>query len=176
VERVKDWVNSVVVEWNLCPFARKEVVENKIRYFHSSAQSEDELLADLACEIALLDHSPSVSTTLLIHPQVLNDFENYNQFLEDADALLAALGKEGTYQIASFHPRYRFHGTREEAAENYTNRSPYPLLHILRESMVEQAVERHPDPEGIPERNIRLLQEMDKNRLESAFPWCKESR
>src|SRR5690606_21663625 len=122
----------------LCPFARGPQAQGRIRYRVSTARDEDALLADLAEELRLLAESPPerVETTLLVHPSVLGRFEDFNQYLETADAAVAALGLTGVLQVASFHPDYRFEGTAPGEIANATNRSPYPTLHLLREDSV----------------------------------------
>lgn len=145
---------------DLCPFANAEWRRGRIRFSQSPAQSEEQLLNDLAFELEFLTQHPEVETTLLIHPSVLLEFSSYNQFLDEADALLTALDLQGVFQIASFHPQYQFAGTKLDDAENYTNRSPYPLLHVLREAGVESAVARYPDTQSIPLRNVERMQQM----------------
>jgi len=157
-------VEDIVVGLNLCPFARREVLAKRVRYVLSEAVTDNALLEQLHEELDWLNRHPDVETTLLVHPAALTDFDDYNQFLEAAEALLAGMGLEGTLQLASFHPAYRFAGTCADAAENYTNRSPYPLLHILREASVEAAVERT-DTANVPERNIRLMNELGTEKL-----------
>lgn len=156
------WLQRAVIGLNLCPFAKAVHVKDQIRYVLSSATTTDALLEELASELLWLnDTDPAlVDTTLLIHPQVLNDFLDYNDFLEQADAALDALGLEGELQVASFHPDYQFAGTRPDDAENCTNRSPYPMLHLLREASVERAVAAFPDPDAIVERNIATLEKL----------------
>lgn len=161
----------MIVGLNLCPFAGREVRRATIRYRVTDAESEDDLLAALFNEFRYLDNHPETETTVLIHPHTLTRFSAYNQFLNMADALLAGAGLEGVYQIASFHPKYRFAGTADDDAENFTNRSPYPLLHVLRESSVETAA-RNADVESIPERNIALMNEMGKVKLEALLQSC----
>lgn len=171
ISEVKYWLEEVVIGWNLCPFARREFVDGRVRYSLSRATDEEQLLRDLISEIDLLDRDDNVETTLLIHPEVLNDFLDYNQFLDYADGLLMQLQRDGIYQVASFHPDYRFEGTGVDDQENYTNRSPYPLLHILREESLAKAIERHPDTEGIPSRNIDFMKALETDTLRSAFKW-----
>ena len=156
------WLQRAVIGLNLCPFAKSVHVKDQVRYVLSSATTTEALLEELASELLWLnDTDPAlVDTTLLIHPQVLIDFLDYNDFLEQADAALDALGLEGELQVASFHPDYRFAGTRPDDVENCTNRSPYPMLHLLREASVERAVEAFPDPDAIVERNIATLEKL----------------
>ena len=172
IAEVRAWVREQVVGWNLCPFARRELINETVRFRVSEAEDEEALLMALAEEIQYLDRHSEVETTLLIHPNALRRFEDYNDFLDLADALLAELEREGVYQIASFHPQYRFDGTEPEDPENYTNRSPQPLLHLLREDSLSDAVENHPDVQQIPSDNIALMNRMGIEQLRRAFPWA----
>lgn len=172
VQAVRQWVETLVVDLNLCPFAKLELVRDRVRFATTAAATEGQLLAALEAELALLDADPAIETTLLIHPDVLRDFHDYNQFLDDVDALLEALGLEGVYQVASFHPDYQFGGTEPEDAENYTNRSPYPLLHLLREASLEQAIKRYPGVEQIPAKNIALMNHLGGARLQALLEAC----
>lgn len=165
IAAVKSWLAEFVVGLNLCPFAGRELSNNRVRFAVTAASSESQLLAALEAELVLLNTDQTVETTLLIHPQVLQDFFDYNEFLHHADALLARLDLEGVYQIASFHPDYQFAGTAKDDAENYTNRSPYPLLHILREDSLEQAIAAYPNVEKIPEENIKKMNELGVEKL-----------
>ena len=144
---------------NLCPFAKAVQVKNLIRHVCSSARDTTALREALRAELQLLAAAPigQVETTLLVHPWVLGDFLDYNDFLDEADALLRELDFEGVLQIASFHPRYQFTGTQRDDIENATNRSPYPTLHLLREASIERAVAAFPEPEVIFETNLRTL-------------------
>ena len=162
---VRNWVDRFVVGMNLCPFAKTELTRNRVRFTVSAANSEDLLLAELQTELELLNNNRCVETTLLIHPSVLRDFDAYNQFLNYAEALIKQMALEGIYQIASFHPDYRFEGSAPTAAENYTNRSPYPMLHLLREESLERAIARYPDVEQIPRRNIELMRRLGETKL-----------
>lgn len=155
-QAVRRWLERVVIGLNLCPFAKAVYVKRQVRVVVCDAATESDLLAQLDAELRLLrDACPdAIDTTLLVHPRVLQDFDHYNQFLDSADALLASLQLDGTLQIASFHPHYRFAGTRPDDVENLTNRAPYPLLHLLRESSIDRAVAAFPDPDAIVARNI----------------------
>jgi hypothetical protein len=155
----RSWVERVVIGLNLCPFAKAVQAREQVRYRLSAAKTETELLLELRGELESLHAADpaEVDTTLLVHPQVLNDFLDYNEFLAEADALLVELGLEGELQIASFHPDYCFAGAEPDDVANYTNRSPFPMLHLLREASVTRAVDAFPDPERIYERNITTL-------------------
>jgi uncharacterized protein len=167
IDVTRRWVSEVVIGLNLCPFARRVFEGGLVRFAVSAAADEEALLADLAGELTALAAATrsAVETTLLIHPGALSDFLDYNDFLATADELVRDLGLRGTIQIASFHPRYQFAGTTPDAVENYTNRSPYPMLHLLREEGISEVAN---DPEallGIPERNIATLNRLGRERI-----------
>lgn len=172
VEATRRWVNEVVVGLELCPFAGRELERGRVRFVVSAARTEEHLLAALKEEIDLLDHDPAIETTLLIHPGALADFLEYNDFLGLAEALVADLEREGVYQVASFHPGYRFAGTLDEDAGNYTNRSPFPMLHLLREASVERAVDGHPDIDSVPSRNIERMNTLGRDHLKALLEAC----
>lgn len=155
----KLWLEQAVIGLNLCPFAKAVHVKGQIRYAISHATDTTELHDALTEEINLLLNTPAdqIDTTLLIHPQVLTDFFEYNDFLERADRLLVKLDADGALQIASFHPDYQFQGTQSDDLENYTNRSPYPILHLIREASIDKALASYPDPDNIYQRNIDTL-------------------
>ena len=176
VSATRKWVENVVVGYNLCPFAKRELMRDRVRFVVSDAADEDSLLQSLHSELQRLNDEPEIETTVLIHPGVLQDFEAYNEFLDAADGLLAFLEMEGVYQIASFHPNYQFAGTNPEAAENYTNRSPYPMLHLLREASLEAAIDSHPDVDGIPGRNIKLMEELGVEQLRDVLANCVKGK
>jgi hypothetical protein len=159
IAATSEWLEKAVIGLNLCPFAKAVHAGNQIRYAVSDAQTPEALLVDLGCELQTLAAADraDVETTLLIHPRVLVDFLAYNDFLDIADAAVEELGFAGTIQVASFHPQYRFADTEPDAIENFSNRSPYPMLHLLREESVERAVAAFPDAARIPERNIETL-------------------
>ncbi|GAA0842296.1 DUF1415 domain-containing protein [Marinobacter szutsaonensis] len=172
INATRKWVEDVVVGYNLCPFAKRELVRNRVRFVVSEAETEDDLLHALHSELQRLDDEPEIETTLLIHPNVLEDFGPYNEFLDAADGLLAYLEMEGVYQIASFHPDYQFEGTEPDSAENYTNRSPFPMLHLLREASLEAAIDSYPDVEGIPQRNIELMEKLGAEKMRNILRSC----
>ncbi len=162
IAATQDWLLKAVIGLNLCPFARAVYAGGRIRFALSRAVTPEALLEDLAEELQRLaaTDEAETDTTLLIHPQVLGDFLDYNDFLEVADALVADLGYEGILQVASFHPQYQFADTETGDIGNFTNRSPYPTLHLLRESSVERAVESHPDTDRIYRENIETLRRL----------------
>ena len=156
------WLERAVIGLNLCPFARAEYVRHRIAFRVSEASTTDVLLADLESALQeLVQAEPStIETTLLIHPRVLEDFLDYNEFLGEAEALLAQMGLEGVVQIASFHPRYRFGGEDPADMSHFTNRSPHPMLHLLREASVERAVRSGEDAETILARNLKTVRSL----------------
>jgi hypothetical protein len=160
--RTQAWVERVVLGLRLCPFARAPHAEGRIRYVVTRAPEVEALIERLVAELELLRSEPPerIETTLLIHPHVLGDFDAYNQFLDTADAVVAALGLEGVVQIASFHPDYRFAGSDVDEIANATNRSPYPTLHLLREDSIARALAGVSRPEAIFEANIATMQRL----------------
>jgi hypothetical protein len=169
---VRQWVDTVVVGLNLCPFAKRELDKDRARFVISDAITEQGLLVDLEAELDLLEKDASIATTLLIHPRVLETFYDYNQFLNYAEGLLQQMELDGVYQIASFHPDYQFGGTEPDDAENYTNRSPYPILHLLREESLDRVLESTEYAEQIPIRNIKLMNTMGSIELSALLKAC----
>jgi len=161
-QHVRRWLERAVIGLNLCPFAKAVYVKDQVRIVVSDASTERALLEQLGEELALLRDTPAeqVDTTLLVHPQVLGDFLDYNDFLDDADALIEAMDLDGVLQVASFHPHYQFAGTEPDDAENLTNRAPHPILHLLREASIDRAVAAYPEPDAIIERNVATMREL----------------
>lgn len=162
IDATRRWLARAVIGLNLCPFAKAVLAKRQVRFVVSQARDTDTLLVDLIAEMERLRDTDAAQqdTTLLIHPYVLGDFLEYNAFLDVADATLAALSLEGVLQVASFHPDYRFEGTGADDPTNATNRSPYPILHLLREESVARAVEAFPDPDEIVERNLATMERL----------------
>ncbi|MBS0216319.1 MAG: DUF1415 domain-containing protein [Proteobacteria bacterium] len=156
---IRGWIEKAVIGLNLCPFAKAVYVKQQVRIVVSDASTESALLAQLGEELLLLRDTPAetIDTTLLVHPQVLGDFLDYNDFLEHADALVESLGLDGELQVASFHPQYQFADTDPDDVSNLTNRAPWPALHLLREASIDRAVAAYPDPDAIIERNIATV-------------------
>ena len=158
------WVEKAVIGLDLCPFARGVHTGGRIRYAVTAVATADELVDVLVEELDLLAGAApdAFETTLLIHPRVLGDFLDYNDFLDVADAAVEQLGLTGEVQVASFHPRYQFAGTEPDDIDNFTNRSPYPTLHLLREASIERAVAAYPDTDRIFEKNIETLRRLGR--------------
>jgi len=159
IAATRRWLQKAVIGLKLCPFAERVHDSGRVRYCVSEQRSAAALLEELRTELCHLhaEDPQRCETTLLIHPWALTDFIEYNDFLDVCEAEVADLGFEGELQIASFHPEYRFAGSRSGDIENFTNRSPYPTLHLLREASIERALESVPDPDEIYLRNIRTL-------------------
>ena len=162
IAATRRWLERAVIGLNLCPFAKAVHVKRQVRYVLSSAHDRDALRTDLEHELRLLAASDpaEVDTTLIVHPHVLQDFLDYNDFLDVADATLRALGLEGEIQVASFHPDYVFAGEPADDPSNATNRAPYPTLHLLREASIDRAVAAYPEPDAIVERNIATMRRL----------------
>lgn len=160
IEAVQHWLEKAVIGLNLCPFAKAVHVRNQVRFVVSAAEDVEALQQDLVKELRYLHESDptEVDTTLLIHPWVLNDFLEYNDYLDIADATLVEMELEGEIQIASFHPEYQFADAPAGDISNYTNRAPYPVLHLLRETSIDRAVDAFPDASTIFERNIETME------------------
>jgi len=169
------WLERAVIGLNLCPFARAVHVKDRVRYVVSDAREADALLATLCDELGLLAQSDPLvlETTLLIHPRVLTDFEDFNDFLDIAEAAVVQLGHRGVIQVASFHPDYRFAGTEADDPGNATNRSPWPTLHLLREASIERAVASFPDAAAIYEVNIETLQRLGADGWAALQAQCR---
>lgn len=165
IAATRRWLVRAVIGLNLCPFAKAVHVKQQVRFVVSAARTPDALLEDLVAELSHLSaiDADTTDTTLLIHPHVLTDFLDYNHFLDQADAAVVALDLEGEIQVASFHPDYRFAGTADDDIGNYTNRSPFPTLHLLREASIDRAVAAFPDPDVIVERNMATLEKLGRD-------------
>ena len=165
------WLERVVIGLNLCPFAKAVHAKKQIRFFVSAAIQRDKLLCDLKQELSLLASAnpEQIESTLLIHPEVFNDFVEFNDFLAVCDLAILELELDGVVQVASFHPQYHFAGTECNDVSNYSNRSPFPTLHLLREESVARAVETFPDTAEIYKRNIATLKKLGATKLRSLF-------
>jgi uncharacterized protein len=162
IATTRTWLEKMVIGLNLCPFAKAVYVKDQVRFVVSNARNTDVLLEELERELQfLVEAEPAkIDTTLLIHPSVLTDFLEYNDFLDVCDSVVEELEFDGILQVASFHPQYQFAETQIDDASNFTNRSPYPTLHLLREESVARAVEIFPDVDGIYQKNIATLRKL----------------
>lgn len=172
-QEIRQWLQQVIVGLNLCPFAARPLQDDRVRIQVAPCKDEAALLQLLHDEILLLQETPArdIETTLIVLTDVLLEFDEFNQFLDMVDALLADRDWQGEFQIATFHPQYCFAGVSPDSAENLTNRSPYPVLHILREATLEKALTDYPNPEEIPERNIKRMSELTAEEIRRLFPY-----
>ena len=170
------WLEKVVIGLNLCPFAKAVHEKGRIRFAVSGANLASGLLEDLKRELDLLVMTPAeqIESTLLIHPTVLNDFVAYNEFLWECDLAIQEMELDGVIQIASFHPQYQFAGTTPDDVTNHTNRSPFPMLHLLRESSVSQAVENFSNTDSIYENNLETLRKLGKTKIMGIMRQCMD--
>jgi uncharacterized protein len=170
------WVERAVIGLQLCPFAKAPQVKGQVRYALSAARDPDALVVDLVVELERLVAEPPdrIETTLLVHPHVLADFDDYNDFLSRADEALVALDLEGVIQVASFHPDYRFAGSAPDDIANATNRSPHPTLHLLREASIERALATFADPESIYTTNIATMERLGADGWAALRRACRD--
>ncbi|QEY25667.1 DUF1415 domain-containing protein [Neisseria zalophi] len=175
VSQTKEWLEKAVIGLNLCPFAKAPYVKDLVRIEVSHAKHLDGFLEDLDRELQLLGNTPpeEIETSLLIHPALFGDFFLFNDMLVLADQAIQDNGLEGVIQIAPFHPDFQFEGTDADDITNYTNRSPYPTLHLIREDSISKAAEAFPDAEAVFGRNMALLTEMGKEGWDKlGIPGC----
>ncbi len=170
---IEQWLDQVVIGLDLCPFAARPRCEKRVRIAVSHARNAEVLLDDLQAELEHLADTPveALETTLLAIPDMLGDFAEYNDFLDAVDLWMEQFGWEGELQVASFHPQYQFADTEADDPGNLTNRSPWPLLHIIREESLEKAIEHYPDIEGIPERNVERMKTLSPEERARLFPY-----
>ena len=159
IEQTQKWIKTVVIDMNFCPFAAKAMLKKSIHYSVSNTQDLKSTLEILIKELRYLDTNEEIETTFLIFPNQFSGFETYLDLVATAEELIEQEGYEGTYQLASFHPDYCFEGEDKDDAANYTNRSVYPMLHLLREESITKALALYKNPELIPEHNIQLARE-----------------
>jgi len=162
IAATRDWIEKAVIGLNLCPFAKAVYVKEQVRYVVSEAKHLDGLLEDIDREISFLAEADpqQVDTTLIMHASLLGDFLDFNDFLDIVDEAVSELGHEGVIQVAAFHPQWQFAETEPDDIGNYTNRAPFPTIHLLREASVTRAVDAFPEAESIYERNIETLQKL----------------
>jgi len=174
IQHTQNWVRDVIVDLNFCPFAGREVERDSIRYIIDHANTTEDRLHHVIDECQHLDKNSTTETTLLLFPTGLDEFDDFLDFIELAETLLEQQGYEGTYQLAHFHPYYQFANTAIDDAANYTNRSPYPMLHLIRETSIEMALKHYPEPEMIPERNIEHVRKKGKLHMQALLDASKK--
>ena len=176
ISETEAWVKSVIVGLNFCPFARREVEKKSIDYCVVESDQLETCLESLIIESVKLDQNEEIETTLLIFPNGFESFDHFLDLYELADALLVEQGYEGVYQLASFHPDYLFAESEESDPANYTNRAPYPTLHLIREASIERVLENVEYPEAIPEENIKQARELGIDKMDSLLKACFKGR
>lgn len=171
IDAVSTWLERAVIGLNLCPFANAVHRRGQIRYVVSEATEPKQLVHDLGEELRKLHGSDpaAIDTTLLIHPWILQDFAEYNEFLGIAELIVSSMGLEGVIQVASFHPDYQFADTHRDDITNFTNRSPYPILHLLREDSISKAVSVYPGTDDIYKKNIATLKKLGRSGWDALF-------
>ena len=172
IDETRYWLETVVIKFNFCPFAKRELINNRIRFTSCKTSNIETVLEALILECEHLDSNTDTETSLLILPEAFESFDDYLDLLEMAQALIEAQDYEGIYQLASFHPNYLFEGNDETDPANYTNRSPYPMLHLIRETSLEAALQHYEQPELIPENNIKLAKKSGLQQMQSLLKNC----
>ncbi|EMR38352.1 DUF1415 domain-containing protein [Vibrio harveyi] len=172
-EQVVQWLNDVVIGLNLCPFAAKPQRNKQIKIFVSEASQEEALLEDILLQLIELSNTEpeKLETTLVVVPNMLQDFWDYNFFIDWVEGLIKQQDWEGIFQVATFHPDYCFGGAEPEDDENLTNRSPYPVFHLIREESMEKVLKHYPDPESIPDTNIARVSALSEEERKKLFPY-----
>ncbi len=172
-EQVDQWLNDVVIGLNLCPFAAKPQRNTQIKIFVSEASQEEALLEDILLQLIELSNTEpeKLETTLVVVPNMLQDFWDYNFFIDWVEGLIKQQDWEGIFQVATFHPDYCFGGAEPEDDENLTNRSPYPVFHLIREESMEKVLKHYPDPESIPDTNIARVSALSEEERKKLFPY-----
>lgn len=176
VAQTQKWITDVVVGYNFCPFAAREVRRGSIGYEVLPTGLATEVLSALEAALKTLDETPETETLFLLLPLGFSRFSDYLKLLSRAEQLLQKKGYEGIYQVASFHPQYAFAGSRPNDAANYTNRSPYPMLHLLREESVSRAVDAYPGTHKIPERNTAFAREKGLAHMRALLDACLQAK
>lgn len=172
IDQTIDWIKSVVIGCNFCPFAAKAMLQKSIRYVVLEEATKESTLASLLDELQYLDTHDDIETTLIITPNHFSDFASYLTLVSAAEKTASRQGYDGIYQIASFHPEYRFADSTTDDPANYTNRSIYPMLHLIREESITQALKHYKDPEGIPQRNVDYARERGLKYMEMLRAAC----
>ncbi len=172
-QQVDQWLNDVVIGLNLCPFAAKPQRNKQIKIFVSEANQEETLLEDILLQLIELNNTEpkKLETTLVVVPNMLQDFWDYNFFIDWVEGLIKQQDWEGIFQVATFHPDYCFGGSEPGDDENLTNRSPYPVFHLIREESMEKVLKHYPDPESIPDTNIARVSALTKEERKNLFPY-----
>lgn len=170
----KLWLERVIIEFNFCPFAKKEFVNNTIAYIESDKIKIVDALEELIMQCYKMREQEEIETSLVIFPKSFQNFDHFLDLVDYANDLIADSGMEGEFQLATFHPHYCFEGEARDDASNYTNRAPFPILHIIREQSLERVLAVYPEPETIPENNIALAREKGSDYFKSLMMAIKQ--
>lgn len=176
ITQTRCWLESVIIDFNFCPFAKREFVKDSIRYTVSEQTDLAMALQVVADECQQLDQQPQTETTLLMFSRGFSEFNDFLELIDMADQLIDQLGYRSTYQLAHFHPDYCFAGSTDEDAANYTNRAPWPTLHLLRETSLQRAIDTYPDTSRIPYINIEKARELGKAILQARLQHCMDAQ
>lgn len=176
IQQTQCWLENVIIGLNFCPFAKREFVNQSIRYAVSDALQLDEALQAVADEFITLDQEDGIETTLLMFASGFSDFDDFVELIDYSNQLIDELGYRGIYQVAHFHPDYCFEGSDDQDAANFTNRSPWPTLHLIRESSLQSAIEQHANTEAIPEANIRLARKLGFDKMQQLLQQCRQTK
>jgi hypothetical protein len=174
IEQTKNWLETIVIGLNFCPFARSELEQNSIHYAVVRANDMQSCLESLVLECERLARNQNIATSLIIYPELWSEFDDFLDYLAIAESLLEAQNYQGTYQLASFHPRYCFEGEKTGDPANYTNRSLYPMLHLIREDMLKKVLKQYPHPEQIPLQNIKRARKLGEPKLKTMLEGCRK--
>jgi hypothetical protein len=172
ITATQKWLKDIIIEYRICPFAKRELDKGSIHFSINHDTDIEPAVLSLLLECDRLNIDPTIETTLIIFDALFTDFEDYLDFIELAENILFEQDYEGIYQLASFHPDYCFEGSASDDPANYTNRSPYPMIHLLRESSIEEAVTHYPNPEDIPQHNIKLMRELGLDKVQALLSAC----
>lgn len=172
IQQTRQWLESVVIAHNFCPFAKRELLKESINFEIVEHRDIESCLEAVIFACENLDANPNIETSLLILPNGFGDFEEYLDLLDVSERILEARRYEGIYQLASFHPNYCFDEATPDDPANYTNRSPYPMLHLLREASIEESLKTINDPDAIPQKNIELARVIGINTLKKQLEDC----
>lgn len=174
IQQTRCWLKNIIIGLNFCPFASREFEAERIRYAVSDSSDLATSLQSLAQEFQYLDQHPNTETSLLIFNRSLQDFDDFLELIDYANQLLDELNYRATYQLAHFHPQYCFEGEPADDASNFTNRSPFPTLHIIRELSLQRAIENHPDTSSIPDTNIKLARKLGVDKIQGMLNSCRK--
>lgn len=173
IQQTQAWLNKFIIHYSICPFAQAVVQENSLHYFVDESPDLAKNLENVILQAQHLDGQEAIETALLLYPTQFCEFADFLEYVALAEELLVLQGYEGIYQLATFHPNYCFAESEQHDAANYTNRSPYPMLHLLREASIESALAHFPQPEKIPERNIALLRKLGMAKIQTLLAECR---